>query len=70
MNSHITKNILQNSLFAKLSDNKEISLQDSNRLVYTGKVIGIQKEDGGDRCYNVTLQLRNENKTIFVRTFD
>jgi hypothetical protein len=70
MNSHITKNILQNSLFAKLSDNKEVSLRASNGLVYTGKVIEIKKEDGGDRCYNVTLQQPNENKTFFVRTFD
>lgn len=70
MSNFITKDMLTNSLFSKMKDKKEISLQTSDGLIYTGIILAIQKEDGGDRCYNVTLQLRNENKTIFVRTFD
>lgn len=70
MSNFITKDMLTNSLFSKMKDKKEISLQASDGIVYTGIILAIQKEDGGDRCYNVTLQQPNKNKTIFVRTFD
>ncbi len=56
-------------LFCALANYESIAVPYGDEMI-VGHVVALEREDGSGRCFNVTMQIGNHRKTVFVRTID